>query len=372
MLKKTIKIGNLFKALGISPTRYYDTQYTDEQVYVNSPSGYIPIRGYVIKNDVDTVRANVNGMKITGADKHLVKIDGVWFSLDSFEHESIGKHDLYDIAVDEPHEYFTSNGIINHNTSISKALCQEIGADYLYINASSENGIDTVREDITRFASNKSFNNCKKAIILDEADMLSFAAQKALLSHIERFQNVCRFIFTCNYVNKIIPAARSRLMEYDFNMNTKQIRDEMIPKVSKRLSMVLKFEKIDHKEETIRQLVENLYPDIRKMYQLLQQYSKVNGIIDDNIFNAETVDELFYDMVLSKKLTAARQFMLDSGYNYEDMYSNIYRELIPRVESKQTQAEMIVVVAEWAHKSNLCTDKELAFSAMLVELMRIL
>lgn len=257
-------------------------------------------------------------------------------------------------------------------TSIAKAICNEIDAEYLYINISSDSGIDTLREDIARFASGKNVSGTKKIVIMDECDGMSQTLAKALRAEIEHYQNTCRFILTCNYVNKIIPALRSRLQEFDFNMNDKKIRDEMLPKVTKRLCGVLRIESIVHKPETIEKLVSNLYPDIRKMYGLLQQYSKVNGNIDENIFDAEIVDNQFYEYILTKKLTLARQFMLDNGYNYEDMYSNLYREFVPMVSEKQKQAEIICVIADFYHKSSFVNDKEIMFSAMLIEIMRIL
>jgi DNA polymerase III delta prime subunit len=145
-------------------------------------------------------------------------------------------------------------------TSIAKALCNEIDADYLYINASSENGIDTIREDVSRFASGKSLSGKKKIVIFDEGEQLSFAAQKAILAMFEKYQNTCRFILTCNYVNKVIPAARSRFQEFDFNMNTKEIREEMIPKVTKHLKGALKFESVEYNDSVVEELLTSFGP----------------------------------------------------------------------------------------------------------------
>ncbi len=255
-------------------------------------------------------------------------------------------------------------------TSISKALCNEIGADYLYLNISSESGIDALRNDISRFAAGKSLNGKKKVVIMDEFDGASMNLMKALRAEIEHYQNNCRFILTCNYVNKIIPALRSRLMEYDFNMNSKEIREEMIPKVTSRLCSVLKFEKIEFSEDTISELVENLYPDIRKMYGLLQQYSTATGIIDKNIFNVASIDEEFYNLIFNKKLTLARKYIMDAGYNYDEMYSNLMRDFVPLIEDKMKQAEVILVLAKYQYQSNFCADKEIQFAACLIDIMK--
>jgi DNA polymerase III delta prime subunit len=254
-------------------------------------------------------------------------------------------------------------------TSVAKAICDDIDADYLYINISSESGIDTLRTDIARFASGKNLSGKKKIVICDEFDGSTPKLQMAMRAAMEEFHNSCRFILTCNYVNKIIPALRSRLMEYDFNMNTKDIREEMLPKVQRRLKMVLQNESVEYKEDIVDQLAENLYPDIRKMYGTLQQYSKQNGIIDSNIFTFESVEDQFYDLILTKKFTMARQFMLDSGYSFDDMYSDLYHNLIPRIADKSKQAQIILVIAEWQYRASFSTDPEIPFAAMLVEIM---
>lgn len=206
-------------------------------------------------------------------------------------------------------------------------------------------------------------------IVTHNCDGASQKLMMALRAEIEEFHNSCRFILTCNYVNKIIPALRSRLMEYDFNMNSKDIREEMIPKVFKRLKMVLKNEEIDYDDDAVEKLAETLYPDIRKMYGILQQYSKQNGIIDKNIFNFESVDDQFYEMILNKKFTLARQFMLDSGYNYNDMYSDLYTNFVPMISDKSKQGQIILIIADWQYKSSFSTNPEIPFSAMLFELM---
>lgn len=257
-------------------------------------------------------------------------------------------------------------------TSIAKALCKEIDADFLYINASADNGIDTIREDVSRFASGKSLSGKKKIVIFDEGEQLSFPAQKAVLAMFEKYQNTCRFILTCNYVNKVIPAARSRFQEFDFNMNTKEIREEMITKVQKRMKQTLTFEKVEYTEDVVDRLVEDYYPDIRKMYGLLQQYSKMNGIVDENIFNFQSIDDEFYQLVLNKKFALARQFVLDAGYNLDDMYSNLYNNLLPLIEDIGKRYQIIILIADFQYKAAFSNDKEIPFAALLLEIMQIL
>lgn len=254
-------------------------------------------------------------------------------------------------------------------TSIAKAICNDIDADYLYINISSESGIDTLRTDIARFASGKNLSGKKKIAICDEFDGATPKLQMAMRAAMEEFHNSCRFILTCNYVNKIIPALRSRLQEFDFNMNTKEIRSEMIPKVSGRLKKVLHIENIDFKDDTIDELAESLYPDIRKMYGMLQQYSTMNGIIDGNIFNFESVDEELYNLILNKKFSLVRQWVVESGYNYADLYSELYENLVPMIADKSKHGQIILIIADWQYKSSFSTNQEIPFFAMVYEIM---
>lgn len=237
---------------------------------------------------------------------------------------------------------------------------------YWIIKAIDLLGIKTVRN--LHVFKNHTFIT-ENGIVTHNCDGASPKLMMGLRAGIEEFHNSCRFILTCNYVNKIIPALRSRLMEYDFNMNTKDIREEMLPKVQRRLKMVLQNESVDFKDDIVDQLAENLYPDIRKMYGTLQQYSKQNGIIDNNIFTFESVEDQFYDLILTKKFTLARQFMLDSGYSFDDMYSDLYHNLIPRIADKGKQAQIILTIAEWQYRSSFSTDPEIPFAAMLVEIM---
>ncbi len=253
-------------------------------------------------------------------------------------------------------------------TSLAKAICNDIDADYIYINASEDSGIDVLRTDIRRFASGRSINGKKKIVILDELDG-SKGLQPGLRGAMEEFHNTCRFIATCNHVNKIIPPLRSRFQEFDFNMNIQTLREEMIPKVVKRISLILNVEKIEFDVSAIEELVETKYPDIRKIYTMIQQYSNMYGIIDRNILNFSESDEKLYELILSKKFTAARQYILDNGYDFDSLYTDFYKNLIPKIKNKNSQLAAIRAIGEWNYRSAFCTDKEIPFATMLLEIM---
>lgn len=254
-------------------------------------------------------------------------------------------------------------------TSLAKALCNDIDANYLYFNMSEDSGIDVLRNDIRRFAAGKSLDGKKKIVILDELDGGSGNLYKAFRGFLEEFQNVCRFVATCNHINKIPAPLRSRFQEFDFNMNTEILKKEMIPKVIERILGMLKFENIEFDQEIVKKLIEDTFPDIRKIYTLIQQYSSMNGIIDRNIFNFTSVDEQLYEYILNGKYTLARKFILESGYNFDDLYTEFYRNLVPKLSPVSLQIGVTRIIGEWNYKSALCTDKELPLMACVADMM---
>lgn len=256
-------------------------------------------------------------------------------------------------------------------TTVAKALCIESGVDYLYINASKDTGIDVLRSRITQYATGKSLSGKKKVVILDEIDGSNNTQfQAGLRAFIEEFHNSCRFILTCNYVNKIIPPLRSRCQEYDFNVTTKEKREELVPKIAVRLEKVLTSEEVSFDEGICQKIADTLFPDMRKMLTLLQQYSLQHGHIDSGVFQLETIDEEFYEFILKKQFIKARQFVIDSGYSFDDLYVALYRNLVPRLPKIQ-QGEAILRIAEWQYRSAMSSDKEIPFAALLMEIINL-
>jgi len=252
-------------------------------------------------------------------------------------------------------------------TSLAKALCNDIGANKLYINASNKAGIDTL-STIEKFAIAKSFNRKTKIVILDECDGASPALQKGLRAFTEKYHKVCRFILTCNYKTQIIQPLQDRCQQFDMNFSDKKMKDDMIPKIHNRIINILKFKKVEYDETVITKLIETSYPSIRRVIQLCQQYSAVNGIIDANIFNYEKIDTEFYEFLLSKNFGSARKYMLDKSYNYDEMYTNLYREYVPLLPARE-QPQTIILIAEYMYRNSFVIDKEINFSALLLELM---
>ena len=170
-------------------------------------------------------------------------------------------------------------------TTVARALCEEIGADYIIINGSDEGRqIDTLRNKIKNFASTVSLTeeSNHKVVIVDEADYMNAdSVQPALRNFIETFYNNCRFIFTCNYKNKILPALHSRCTVVDFIITNGQ-KVKTATALLKRLGKILKDEEIEFDKKVLAELIQKYYPDFRRTINELQRYS-VRGKIDSGI-----------------------------------------------------------------------------------------
>lgn len=260
-------------------------------------------------------------------------------------------------------------------SSIAKALANDIKSDYIYINISLDRGIDTLRNRISKFATSYSMfgenEGGKKICILDEFDGATPELQAAMRGFMEEFQDSCRFILTCNYFTKIIEPLKSRCQLVDFNMMDIESQKALKPQIVKRLCGILKYENIDFKPEIIVKLVDTFYPDIRRMISLLQQYSKTAGMIDSGVFKVDNVDTEFYQMILNRKLRDARKYVLERNYNYDELYSKLFNEFVPMLD-REKQGEAIVTLSEYQFKSSFSIDKELNFTACLLELISII
>jgi replication factor C small subunit len=262
----------------------------------------------------------------------------------------------------------------NGKTSLARALCNDLQIEHvLHINASLNANIDLLRTDITDFASVWSMDGKVKVVILEEMENATLAFQNALKDFSETYSEACRFIMTTNNISKIIEPLRSRFKIVDFDFENIKVRQEMIPKIKNDfLIKMLKREKISFKEEVVNELVERCYPDIRWMIKSLQCEFIENGEITENVIRLTSVDREFYDMILSKKMTDARKYLIEKQVSYGEMYSKLFREFLPLIESKPKQANVILAIAESMDKHTRSIDVEITFVACLVNIMTIL
>lgn len=258
-------------------------------------------------------------------------------------------------------------------TTLAKVLVNECDFDYLYINNSLERGIDILRNRISKYAGSLTFDGRKKVVILDEFDGSSSDLQDALRASIEEFHDSCRFICTCNYITKISPALQSRLEPHNFNFDDVSCRKDMMNKTFKRLGAILKKENIEYDNvDTLKALVRKFFPDIRKMLILIQQCKSQYGLITKDIFTIQDLGDEFYDLVIGKKFTDARKYVIDHSYSYDELYSVLKTNLLDngKVDDKSKRAALYMILNEYDYKSKFVNDKELNFAACLMEMFK--
>jgi DNA polymerase III delta prime subunit len=254
-------------------------------------------------------------------------------------------------------------------TSSARALCNVVGADLMFMNASSERGIDDVRNKMFSFGSSSSMTGDRKVILLDEADNLTGDAQKALRAAIEELQNNCSFILTCNYKNKLIPALHSRCAVIDFIIPKKE-RPQLAAEFFQRICTILDHHLIKYDKKTIAKFVEVHFPDFRRCLNELQRYSQ-GGSIDSSILALSgnvSVKELI-EFLKNKKFSDARKWLVENLDNDVNLIVRaLYEELSPHLQPSSIP-QSVITLAEYSYKSAFVVDQEINLMAMFTELM---
>ena len=249
-------------------------------------------------------------------------------------------------------------------TTLAKIIINNIECDYIYINASDENNIDTVRNKIRNFASSVGFEPLK-VIILDEADYMTPNAQAALRNLMETFSKHTRFILTCNYVEKIIDPIQSRCQV--FGVTPPSRKD-----VAERLFSISKSETIVEDKEAIVTIVNSTYPDIRRSINALQRQI-INGkiIIDDiSLLEADYMAKLLDELQNGKSFTKIRQIIADSKVK---TFDDLFRFLFDNVDiySKDVAA-VITIIAQTQYQSSFAVDKEINVMSMFNQILGVI
>ena len=253
-------------------------------------------------------------------------------------------------------------------TTVARALCNELGCDYIVINGSDESGIDVLRTKIRDFASTVSFESKAKVVILDEADYLNpNSTQPALRAFIEEFSGNCRFIFTCNFKNRIIEPLHSRTSVIDFKIDKKD-RPEMAKKFMGRMQYILTSENIPYEQNVLAELLMKHFPDYRRVINELQRYSK-SGSIDSGILSniAEINTKGLIDSLKDKDWKKMRQWVVNNVDNDpQGVYRKVYDALIDKV--KQVP-HLVLLIADYQYKSAFVADQEINLTACLTDIM---
>ena len=255
-------------------------------------------------------------------------------------------------------------------TTVARALCDEIGCDYLMINGSDESGIDTFRVKIKNYASSMSLDGGKKVIIIDEADYLNpNSTQPAMRAAMEEFAHNCTFIMTCNYKNRIIEPLHSRCAVIEFKLR-KEDKPKMAMAFMKRASEILNVEKIPFDKAVLAEVVKKHFPDYRRVLNELQRYS-VSGKIDSGILSS-IADVSLNELVTSLKeqnFSAMRKWVADfGGDDPAKIYRKIYDSLYD-IMDKSTIPNAVLILAKYQYQSAFVADQELNLTACLTEMM---
>ena len=254
-------------------------------------------------------------------------------------------------------------------TTVAKAMCNQIDADYIMINGSDESGIDVFRTKIKDFASSMSFTGGRKVIIVDEADYLNpNSTQPALRNAMEEFASNCSFIFTCNFKNRIIDPLHSRCAVVDFTLRNED-KTKMATQFFKRIQLILQSEKVEYEDMVIAELIKKHFPDFRRILNELQRYSQF-GKIDVGILThigevsiAEIIKHLKNkDFGAIRKWVATADF--DAATLYRKLYDNLYDVLQP-----QSIPQAVIILADYQYKQAFVADVEINTVACLTEIM---
>ena len=255
-------------------------------------------------------------------------------------------------------------------TTVARALCHDLDNDYVIINCSEQNGIDTLRTTIRSYASTKSLSGGKKTIILDEFDYANpQSMQPALRGAMEEFAPNCNFILTCNYKSRIIDPLHSRCTVIDFTFPADE-RSAIASKMMARAEYLLKAENVPYKQEVIANLIVKYFPDFRRVINELQRYS-ANGSIDVGILSVKedsNIKEIISYMQKKDFASCRKWVAMSPEIASPDFFRRLYDALYSSLK-KNSIPPMILIIGDYQYKAAFVADQEINIMAMICQLM---
>mgnify|MGYP001212465757 CR=1 FL=1 len=249
-------------------------------------------------------------------------------------------------------------------TTLAKLIVKNIDCDHLYINASDERGIETIRDKVSGFASTMSFKPLK-VVILDEADFLTIQAQASLRNVIETFSRTTRFILTCNFIERIIDPLQSRCQ-------TLKVVPPNKLDILKHLAKVIKRENIKTNEEDLKIIVDNNYPDVRKMLNTIQVSTTDNKLNLDTtaLVSSNYIKEVIKELSGSKSWIKIRQIIANANVkDFEELYRTLYDDASKYASGKEGMVAFHI--NEYSYQSNFRIDKEINCMALINQLIKL-
>ena len=268
-----------------------------------------------------------------------------------------------------PNMLFTGTAGVGQ-TTVARALCNELGLDYILVNGSEEGNIDTLRNKVKSFASTVSLQGGYKVVILDEADYLNpQSTQPALRGFIEEFANNCRFILTCNFKNRIIEPLHSRCSVYDFNIQRSE-KPKIATAFYKRVVDILTTENVEFEPKALAILVEKHFPDFRRVLNECQRYS-ISGKIDAGVLSNLADDNIksLMSHLHAKNFRGMRQWVVDNiDVEPQAIFRKIYDTMVDYAQP-QSIPQIVLILADYQYKNAFVADHELNVVACMTELM---
>ena len=253
-------------------------------------------------------------------------------------------------------------------TTVARALCEEVGCDYIVINGSDDRGIATIQNQVKNYATSMSLSGGRKVVILDEADNLTPDAQKALRGIMEEVSVNCSFIFTCNFKNRIMDAIHSRCSVVDFKANGSKAK--MATQFFKRVENILKDEGIDYDREVVAAVITKHFPDNRRILNELQRYS-AGGTIDKGILASVSDVQLseLTKALSGKDFASCRKWVTNNLDNeaariFRALYDSLYEALKPN-----SVPQLVLILAKYQYQAAFVADHEINLIACLTEIM---
>jgi replication factor C small subunit len=251
-------------------------------------------------------------------------------------------------------------------TTLAKIIVKNLDCDYLYINASDENGIDTIREKVKGFASAASWKSIK-VVILDEADFITVQGQAALRNVIETFSRSTRFILTCNFIERIIDPLQSRCHTLKIVPPTKM-------DVYNHLTWILTDQlNLSYKQDDIKNLIVKYYPDMRKMLNVLQMSVKDDAIVlDETVLTSNNyIKEVLKELAGKKNWITIRQIINDSNTkDFEELYRNLFEHAPKYAPNKE--GSVAIILNEHLYQANFRIDKEINVMSAIAKIIDVI
>lgn len=403
LVKINISIGELFDILGLNNSKYEETQHSEIPIYIKNVNGELtPILGYVKKN-VNLVKYTFKSIKndrlidLTCSDKHILldengkniyakDCNGCQSMYDDYlvkiGETPLGAGNAYDIAIKDPHLYFTSNGIIHHNTTLTRIMA-DYGAEPMYINASMERGIDIIREKVIGYASSSSLFDGEeqmKVVVLEECDNLTADAWMSLRATIETYHRTTRFIANCNYIERIPEPIQSRFNCIPIEPINQEEETFLFNGYVERAKLILNACKITFADEDVQKFVRADFPDMRSIIKKIQQlYTRgVSQLTAETLGTTFDCSELFsiimqptnswenYKTLVGNWSTKAEDAMLMIGQQFPTYVQTVCPQKINKLPL------IILAIAEYDAQLSNAIDKFVVLLALVYKLQMIM